>query len=663
MAMQRTLALVLAMVVTGVTPVASAVDVDTYIRRENFTDIQISPSGAYLAATIPMGESTNVAILETATLKPTNSIRLQPYEHANSFDWVNDDRLLISLAKKFGALDQPQLTGELYGLNAKGGTGDMLVGYRVEGNGIGTRIQPKKVEAVAAFLIDSNHKDPRSALVAIWPLTEDPYTRVERMDVNSGRRVPVARSPVRRADFTTDNAGEVRFAHGAGADNNNQLYYRERAGQDWKLVNDEVLNKRIEVAIGFSEDNSVAYLRVEQPRGPDAIVSWNPVTDERKTLLRDEVVDPSRVIYRIGTRIPVGALYRGDKPKTRFFDEASADARLYRSLEAAFNQPVYITSSTRDGRIALVETWTGNNPGDFYTFDTVEKAARHLASRGEWLDIERNASVRPVSLRSRDGLPLHGYLTVPHGSDGRNLPLIVMPHGGPFGIYDDGSYESENQMLAEAGYAVLQINFRGSGNYGRAHQQAGSQQWGREMQDDITDATHWAIKEGIADKDRICLYGASYGAYSAMMGVAREQGLYRCAAGYVGVYDLPMMFNRGDIQDRQSGMTYLREWIGDPAKLKDVSPVNLAAQIKVPVFLAAGGEDKRAPIEHTRRMEAALKGAGVPVESLYYSNEGHGFYKQENQREYYTRLLAFLAKNLGGEVASAPAAGSKGKAP
>jgi dipeptidyl aminopeptidase/acylaminoacyl peptidase len=127
---------------------------------------------------------------------------------------------------------------------------------------------------------------------------------------------------------------------------------------------------------------------------------------------------------------------------------------------------------------------------------------------------------------------------------------------------------------------------------------------------------------------RICIYGASYGAYSAMMGAAREPGLYQCAAGYVGVYDLPMMYTRGDIQDRGSGVTYLREWLGDPAKLGAVSPVNLAERIKVPVFLAAGGEDKRAPIQHTERMEAALKRAGTPVESLYYKTEGHGFYTE-----------------------------------
>ncbi len=642
---------------------AGAVDLEKYIRQETFQDIKISPGGDYFAATVPMEDSTAVVIMRTSDNTPVGSFRPPRNNHATSFDWVSNERVLIELSEKFGSLDTPQRTGELYAVNANGGRGELLVGYRVEGNGPGTRIQPKKVEAVAAFLTDELANDDRNVLVAVWPFSNDPFTRVERLDVTTGRRVQVAGSPVRKASFTTDNKGEVRFARGAGSDNVNKLYYRQPSNNQWVLVNDEALSNRVESAIGFAEDNSVAYLQVQQPKGPDAIVSWNPQTGERKTLLADDVVDPYHIIFRNGTRVPVGALYVGDTTRSRFFDETSADARLYHSLEAAFKQPVYITSSTRDGKKVLVETWTGNDPGAFYVFDTVAKSAQHLISRSEWLDVDKTAPVRAVSLKARDGLPLHGFLTLPHGSNGRNLPMVVLPHGGPYQVFDSGRYDMESQMLADAGYAVLQINFRGSDNYGRAHAQAGARQWGGTMQDDVTDATRWAISQGIANKDRICIYGASYGAYSAMMGTVREPGMYQCAAGYVGVYDLPMMFTRGDVQERGSGMTYLRDWLGDPAKLGAVSPVTLAGQIKVPVFLAAGGEDKRAPIEHTKRLEAALKKAGTPVESLYYSTEGHGFYRPEHEREYYSRLLAFLSNSLGGAKASAAASKDSGKAP
>jgi len=654
-----------ALVVVGSVAAGSAwaVDLTQFLRQETFTDIKISPGGEYVAATVPMEDSTAIAVMRLADKQLVGSFRPPQKNHAYEFDWVSNERLLIGLAEKWGALDKPNPTGELYAIDANGNRGELLVGYRVESKGPGTRIQPKKVEAVAAFLADDLPGDERNVLVTVWPFAEDPFTRVERMDVASGRRVRMASSPVRRGEFTTDGQGEVRFVHGSGSDNVNKLYYRERSGDSWKMINDEAVSKRIETAIGFSADGSLAYLQAEQTQGPDAIVSWNPQTGERAVVLRDEVVNPYRIIHRPGTHVPVGALYMGDTPRTRFFDEKSPEARLYRSLEAAFGGPVYITSSTRDGRVVLVETWSGTNPGDFYVYDTEARKADHLISRSDWIDIDRSATVRPVALKARDGLPLHGFLTVPSGSDGRNLPMVVMPHGGPFHVFDNGQYDRETQILAAAGYAVLQVNFRGSGNYGRAHAQAGAQQWGAAMQDDVTDATRWAIAQGIADARRICIYGASYGAYAAMMGAAREQGLYQCAAGYVGVYDLPLMFARGDVQERDSGVTFLREWLGDPAKLGAVSPVNLATQIKVPVFLAAGGEDKRAPIQHTERMEAALKRAGTPVESLYYKTEGHGFYTLAHRTEYYDKLLAFLSRSLGGKTAQASAPAGKGKAP
>lgn len=633
---------------------ATAVDLDRYLKRDDFADIKISPDGAYFAATVPMEDRTALAILRRSDSKVVGSFVPPAKNHADTFHWVNNNRVLIGLAEKIGALDEPRLTGELFAINADGGRGELLVGYRVEGNGPGTRIQPKKVEAVAAFLVDDLPQDERNVLVSIWPFSTDPFTKVDRLDVQSGRRQTMALSPVRRAEFVSDNNGQVRFAHGAGTDNVNKLYYRQGSGDNWMLVNDEVVNGRIEKAIGFSADGTLAYLTSEQDSGPDAIVSWDPATGKRALVLRDPKVDPVRIIRRPGTAVPVGALYLGDTPRTRFFDEASADARLYRSLEAAFGgDAVFVTSSTRDGKQLLIEAWSGQNPGDFYVFNTETKKADHLISRSSWVGADKAAKVLPVALKARDGLDLAGFLTVPAGKAGTRLPMVVMPHGGPFGIFDDGSYATETQLLAAAGYAVLQVNFRGSGNYGRAFQSAGARQWGGTMQSDLADATRWAIAAGHADPARICIYGASYGAYAALMGAATDPSLYKCAAGYVGVYDLPMMFTAGDIQRSGSGETYLKEWLGDPKTLAAVSPVNLAAQIKVPVFLAAGGEDERAPIRHTKRMEEALKKAGVPVESLYYATEGHGFYTDPHRREYYTRLLAFLARSLGGETASA----------
>lgn len=630
----------------------ASVDVASFMKRDVFKLIKISPNGDYLAATVPMEDRTGLIILDRNTGKHTAAFAMGKDTHIENFVWVNPERVLISIAETFGQLDMPQSTGELFGVNADGSQAENLVGPRVDGGGPGTRIRRKDTERVWASLVDTLPDDDRTVIINVQPYGDNTYTRAERMDVYTGRRQIVARVPVPRADFVTDNAGVVRFAVGASSDNVSKLYYRDGAEAEWKLVNDEMQTRRVEWPLGFSPDNSTAYLQVEQAEGPDAIVAFKPATGDRKTVVRDDNVDPWGIIDEVGKGdAPVGAFLMDGKPSTVFFDETSPDARLYRSLEAAFaGNAVEVTSTTQDGRIALVQVYSDTNPGDFYTFDRQALKADLVISRRDWFDPERMSPTTPFSLTARDGLKLHGYLTRPRGATGK-LPMVVLPHGGPFDVFDTWEFEDEAQMLAQAGYAVLKVNFRGSGNYGRSFHQAGASEYGGAMQDDVTDATRWAISEGIADPARICIYGASYGAFAAIAGAAREPDLYRCAVGYVGLYDLKMK-HREDGQGSPSMQTWLDDWVGPIETLTGRSATDMANRVKVPVFLAAGGEDKVTPPEHTKKMERALKDAGVPVESLYYSTEGHGFYTEKRRIEYYTRLLDFLSRHIGGGKAA-----------
>lgn len=650
--------------VVGVGSPAGAVDVESFIKRDKFNTIKISPTGEYLAATVPMEDRTVLAIIRRSDSKVTANFAMPQHNHVADFVWVNPERVVISMAEKLGSLDQPQLTGELYAINADGTRPENLVGYRVQSAGLQTKIQPKKVEAVAAFMVDDLPADDENVIISVTPFAADTFSRAEKMDVYTGRRTRVASAPVRNASFITDNRGVVRFAQGAGTDRVSKLYYREGEGAEWKLVNDESSSGRIESPIGFAADDKTAYLEIENTQGPNSIVAFDVASGKRTEVFRDANVDPGGIIYRPYTGIPVGVDLADGRWTTRFFDKSAPEARLQKSLEAAFaDSTVTVTSQTQDGRLALVRVSGDRNPGDYYLFDTVAKKADFLLASRDWFDPEAMHPATPVSFKARDGLVIHGYLTRPKGSATGRLPMVVMPHGGPFGIRDYWRFDDDAQLLASAGYAVLQVNFRGSGGYGRAFEHAGARQWGKAMQDDITDATRWAVAEGHADGSKICLYGASYGAYASLMGVAKEPDLYRCAAGYVGAYDLPTMHTDGDIQERASGETYIEEWIGPRAEVAAVSPTRMADRIKVPVFMAAGGEDRRTPIQHTKMMEQALIKAGKPVETLYYATEGHGFYRPEHQREYYTRLLAFFSRHLGGATASAakPAPGSAAK--
>jgi len=625
---------------------------DPFVEEDSIRNIKISPTGTHFAAVLPYGESSAIAVMRRSDRAVVGSMRLPRDNHIADFWWVNDERLVFSLAERFGARDTPTATGEIYGMNLDGSRQQLLVGYRVRGARIGSRLSSgAKEEFVHAGVVDLLRSDPRSILVAISPFTGDPQTRVDRMDVYSGRRTTIATVPVNRARFVADANGEVRMAVGARADNVSQLYYRTGRGNDWTLINHQGESKRIEYPLGFSEDGRTAYLQATDRRGPDVIVAYDVETGARCELLRDAVVDPE-VMYRPGTGVPIGALFTGATPRIAFFDETSEDARPFRMLEQAFpGQTLRVASSTWDASTKMVQISSDIDPGSFYTFETATKNAEFTFGLREKIDPRQMAPMRAVSLQARDGLPLHGYLTRPAGTEGAG-PLIVLPHGGPFGIHDDWTFDPEVQLLAAAGYSVLQVNFRGSGHHGHAFQQAGARQWGLAMQDDLTDATRWAIEQGHADAERICIYGGSYGAYAALMGAVREPALYQCAVGYVGVYDLQLMRN----QDRRSGRwvgTWLNEWVGtDGGQLARTSPNLQADRIQVPVFLAAGGRDEIAPVEHTRRMERALKAAGVPVETLYVASEGHGFYAPENRRTYYTKLLDFLATHLGGQRAA-----------
>ena len=226
--------------------------------------------------------------------------------------------------------------------------------------------------------------------------------------------------------------------------------------------------------------------------------------------------------------------------------------------------------------------------------------------------------------------------------------MVVLPHGGPHGIYDNWGYDSDAQFLASRGYGVLQVNYRGSGGRGRDFIESGYEEWGGKMQDDVADGVKWAIDSKLADANRICTYGASYGGYAALMQPIRYPGMYKCAIGYVGVYDLEVMKTEGDIKDRASGRRYLDRVLGtDEAKLKAWSPAQNVDKIKVPVFLVQGSVDKRVPMEQFNALKDAFKTAGTPIETMVVQGEGHGFYKPENRAELYRRMEAFLSKYIG----------------
>jgi dipeptidyl aminopeptidase/acylaminoacyl peptidase len=630
----------------------TSASVEPFVRPDNFNLIKISPDGKYLALSVPLGDHTKLVVLDAATLKQVSVFGMAGKTHVDNFWWANPNRLLISMAERNGSLDSPIPTGEIFATNADGKDTDLLFGYRAAAATTGTRITSDRRENASARMIQTLPDDPDHVLIAVTPWSYAPgvenYTSVERMDVREGHRARLGTVPLKGAELLADHHGQVRFAFGRGSDFEDRLYYRESDTAPWVLINDANVSKRKMTPLGFAADDSLAYVRSSEPTGPDSLQKFDVAKRSMTLFLQDKSADPNRLLFADGShRDPIGVIYEDDKPRVTYFDPDSAEARSQRSLMASFDgEFVLPISSTADGKIELVEAYSDRNAGDIYRFDKSSKKADLLIGHRDWFDPAKMAESRPFAFKARDGMEVHGYLTIPHGSDGKALPMVVYPHGGPFGIFDEWRFDTYPQLLAAHGYAVLQVNYRGSGNRGSAFEDAGHRQWGGKMQDDLTDATHWAIDSGAADKNRICIFGGSYGGYAALMGVAKEPTLYRCAVGYAGVYDLARMFQDGDFQRYEWGQNYLKRDLGTD-NLAAVSPVKLADRIKVPVFLAGGGEDKRAPLFHTQEMESALKQAGGSVQTLTFSDEGHGFYDPDHVTKFDIQLLQFLDQNIG----------------
>lgn len=636
---------------------------EQFLKRPTFIDMKISPDGRHLAATVPQGDDkTILVVLGRADMKPTAVMQMRGKEHVQDFDWVSDDRLVVSPAKREGALEQPVPTGELLGIDADGKGARMLFGYR-QPTGIpdgGSNIRRPEAERASASVLHLLPEQENQVLVVVEPWdAEDAINEVRRMNVNTGATTRVVRAPIGRAGFFADRAGNVRLSIGTLTNQTQQIHRRPAAGGDWTLIHDEAEAGFKLRVLAFDADGRTVLVSRPQPRGANALYRWDIEANSMARLADAGVADPTSVLHGIDYMDAYAWISHPDRPAIGYLDETAREARLTKAIANAFSgQHAWPTSFTRDGAMALVKVESDRNSGEFYLFDIASMRATFVGATREWLDPEQMAQVRPITLPARDGRTLHGYLTVPVGLEAEDLPMVVVPHGGPHGVRDYWLFDQESQLLASRGYAVLRLNFRGSGGYGMDHEIAGYRQWGGAMQDDIADAVRWTVEQGLVDGDRVCIYGGSYGGYAAMVNAARYPDLYRCAVGFAGVYDLPLMYQDGDVRQSMFGRAYLDRVLGR-GNLSAASPVNLAAQIKVPVLLAHGGQDVRVPPAHAERMRKALRDAGNDPEWLFERTEGHGFYGAESQLKFYTQLVTFLDRHIGaGAGESAPASGT-----
>jgi dipeptidyl aminopeptidase/acylaminoacyl peptidase len=608
---------------------APLIPMKDFFRNPTKVAYQISPNGEYLAYLQPWENRLNVFVEKIGSGQPTRVTSAKARD-ISGYTWKGDNRIVYI-----------QDTGgdENYRLFAVG----------IDGS------NPKDLtpfEKVRAQMIDRLERNENEILVGLnkrVPQVSDVY----RINVNTGEMQMIAENPGNYTGWATDWDGKLRIAVTTDGVNSTLMFRNTEADKFAPVITTSF--KETISPLLFTPDNKQLYVATNIGRDKTAIVKYDVETKkELEKIYEHPEVDVTNLLSSRKRRAILGVSYNTDKTHYYFIDKQRGE--LQKDLERRLpGYEVRLAGCNLDEDKCLVRTFTDRSLGAYYFYDLKSKDFKKLADVSPWLNEQDLVSMKPIKYQSRDGLTVNGYLTLPKGVPARNLPVVVNPHGGPW-YRDSWGFNPEVQFLANRGYAVLQVNFRGSTGYGRKFWEASFKQWGKTMQDDITDGVQWLIKQGIADPKRIGIYGGSYGGYATLAGLVYTPDLYAVGVDYVGVSNI-FTFLKAIPPYWKPYLEMLYEMIGHPEKDKELltaaSPVFHSKNIKVPLLIAQGANDPRVNKAESDQMVEVLKGRGIEVPYIVKANEGHGFANEENRFEFYRAMEEFLGKHLGGRVEKA----------
>ncbi|WP_375138485.1 S9 family peptidase [Rubrivivax albus] len=502
-------------------------------------------------------------------------------------------------------------------------------------------------ENVRAAVLDDLPQDPQHVLVQHNQRDKRAFD-VYRVNVKTGAQTLVAQNPGNIIGWQTDHTGAVRM--GVASDGvNNTLLYRATEAEPFKPLLTTDFRTQVNPQF-FDAANAKFYAISNRGRDKAALVLIDPAKPDAEELIyAHPKVDLDGAAWSRVRQTLALAAYNVDKPGRHYFDAETR--RMFERLEKQLpGNSLILQSATLAEDKYVVAAFNDRTQGARYLYDAKADTLALLGEISPWLKTEQMAAMQPIRYTARDGLEIPGYLTLPLGRPAKNLPCVVNPHGGPW-ARDGWGFNPEVQFLANRGYCVLQMNFRGSTGFGRAFWEASFKQWGLAMQDDITDGVQWLIQQGIADPKRIAIYGASYGGYATLSGVTKTPDLYAAAVNYVGVSNLFTFMNTippywEPFRQQMYQMVGNPEDAADKARMTATSPALNADKIKTPLLVAQGARDPRVNKAESDQIVAALRARGVDVEYIVKDNEGHGFANEENRFEFYGAMERFLAKHL-----------------
>ena len=601
------------------------IPLEDFFKNPEKSSFQLSPDGKKIAYMKPWEEGNRMMNVYIKTIGDNQEKRITNASNRSLYGyfWLNDDRIAY--------------------VQDKGGDENIHI-YAVNIDGTND-LDLTPFENIQARITDDLDEDPDHMIVSINnrdPRVHDAY----RLNVNTGQLSLIAENPGNIMGWMTDNDGKLRIALTSDGVNSSILYREEESDPFLPIL---TTNFKVSVSpLFFTFDNKELYVSSNRNRDKSAIYKFDLNTAKETDLIFEhDEVDVSGLIRSKKRKVLTAVSYYTDKRKIHFLDDWRE--KLQNNLESKLKGvEVAISDISKDETKAIIVTFSDVSRGTYYYYDIEKDELTKLADLSPWLDPNHMSEMKPIKYTSRDGLTINGYLTIPKGSNGKNLPVVVNPHGGPW-ARDRWGFNPEIQYLANNGYAVFQMNFRGSTGYGREFWEKSFKQWGKTMQDDITDGVQWLIKEGIANPDKIGIYGASYGGYATLAGLTFTPDLYACGVDYVGVSSLfTFMESMPPYWELYREMMY--EMVGHPEKDKELlassSPLMHVDKIKVPLFIAQGANDPRVKKTESDQIVEALKQKGIDVPYMVKDDEGHGFYNEENRFDFYREMSAFLEKHL-----------------